>query len=437
MKSPNRLGESSNLEATDESCESSGDYSSHAEMQPSKGVSCEHSKNIGIKKTDRYSKGKTAVKNKKPVDSDIESTDLISSESSEDESSNWGVQTVNMCNDKRVWDKKDCCFFCGKLDFKIARHWSIWHKDELLVKKVENLPKLTKERTQKIAELRNKGNLKHNLNVWATGKGQIVPRKRPSYNENSSHYLPCEFCSGSFTRKWLSMHQKKCSKKHGREMQRRVQSAAKMMIPEVAAKQQISESLRIKVLSRMISDEISLEVKKDSDILIYGSRLLRNHPEEHQALLVSQKMRDMAKLVIAARERDSSITGIRQCIDNAKFDTVVASVRAVAGYSSQLESYEVPSYARNIGFEIDKVIAQLCSEALKSSDNSLADKVKSFKDIKLASWSHEVTNVAHHTLKKRKRNRPNLIPVAEDLKKLSNYLKSYGVLVKRHCGKDQ
>ncbi|PIK36020.1 hypothetical protein BSL78_27154 [Apostichopus japonicus] len=178
---------------------------------------------------------------------------------------------------------------------------------------------------------------------------------------------------------------KKCSKKHGREMQRRVQSAAKMMIPEVAAKQQISESLRIKVLSRMISDEISLEVKKDSDILIYGSRLLRNHPEEHQALLVSQKMRDMAKLVIAARERDSSITGIRQCIDNAKFDTVVASVRAVAGYSSQLESYEVPSYARNIGFEIDKVIAQLCSEALKSSDNSLADKVKTSR---ISSWHH-------------------------------------------------
>lgn len=128
------------------------------------------------------------------------------------------------------------------------------------MKEIENLPKFSKPRTERIASLRNKGNLKHNLTVWQTGAGKIVPRKRPCYEEDASDYLPCEFCSGSFKREWLSLHQKKCGERHGRDRQRRVQSAAKMMIPENVSSG-VSDALRAKVLTRMQSDETTADVK--------------------------------------------------------------------------------------------------------------------------------------------------------------------------------
>lgn len=154
------------------------------------------------------------------------------------------------------------------------------------------------------------------------------------------------------------MHQKKCGDRHGKEKQRRVQSTAKMMMYENISTG-VTDALKVKVLSRMLSDEISSAVRRDSDILAYGSRLIRSYPEEHQALMVSQKMHDLAELVKAVHDKDPSVVGIRQCIDPNKYDSVVDAVRTVAGYSEETESYQTHSYARNIGFELDKVIAQL------------------------------------------------------------------------------
>ncbi|XP_033116898.1 uncharacterized protein LOC117116888 [Anneissia japonica] len=322
---------------------------------------------------------------------------------------------------KRLWTNKDYCFFCGKADFKVARHWSIWHKQERMVIEVEALPKSSRARREKIAFLRNKGNLKHNFTVWETGEGKIVPRKRPSNDDEASEYLPCEFCDGSFKKVWLPKHQKTCVQRCGRERQQRVQSPAKMMIPE-RNPQTVSDSLRTKVLSRMQSDSITAVVTRDDDILAYGTQMLRSHPEEHHALIISQKMRDLAKLVSAASLKDPAIIGIRDCIDPQKFDTVVAAVKDVAGYSSQSNSYRIPSYARNIGFEINKVASQIEAEAMISNNKQLDETVKNFKEVKLSEWRNTVTVLAHHSLQSSRRNRPNLLPLAEDLKNLANYL---------------
>lgn len=75
-----------------------------------------------------------------------------------------------------------------------------------------------------------------------------MTRKRPRYEQDASEYLPCEFCSDAFKRKWLSLPQTKCAEIHGRERQRRVQSTAKIMIPESSNSEEISEILRVRVL---------------------------------------------------------------------------------------------------------------------------------------------------------------------------------------------
>lgn len=87
-----------------------------------------------------------------------------------------GRETVNECGTEEI-----TAFFCDKQELKIARHWFTWHKDERLVREIEDLPKCSKPRTKKIASFRNEGNLKHNLIVWDTGVGKVVPIKRPFF----------------------------------------------------------------------------------------------------------------------------------------------------------------------------------------------------------------------------------------------------------------
>ena len=73
---------------------------------------------------------------------------------------------------------------------------------------------------------------------------------------------------------------------------KQVQSEAKMMIPDKST----DAELRTKVLSRMNVDNVTGEVRRDQDILTFGSRLLRSHNLPHQELTISQNMRDLEKL---------------------------------------------------------------------------------------------------------------------------------------------
>lgn len=69
-------------------------------------------------------------------------------------------------------------------------------------------------------------------------------------------------------------------------------------------------------------------------------------------------------------------------------------------------------------------------------DSMLAQNVIKFRDIKLASWSHDITCLAHQTLQKRKRNRPNLIPLADDIKKLTHHHKGHMETYEKNLKKD-
>ena len=83
----------------------------------------------------------------------------------------------------------DYCLYCQKGQTKLKRHCSIEHKDEDLVKKIDLLLK-SEGRTKSIEQLRNRGNLQHNHEVWASGAGEIVPRRRTTEDECDDIYLP-------------------------------------------------------------------------------------------------------------------------------------------------------------------------------------------------------------------------------------------------------
>ena len=166
--------------------------------------------------------------------------------------------------------------YCQKPQLKLFRHCETHHETEKYVQEILHLEKGTKIRKQKIAALRNEGNLRHNQKVWTSNVGVIVPRKRPTLSCDAIDYLPCEYCSGAFVRACLSMHQKSCSQLHGKKRSKRAQANAKMMIAFEA-----DDYLKEKVLSRMTVGKITSAVLRDPIILQFGSGLLRSHSQSH------------------------------------------------------------------------------------------------------------------------------------------------------------
>ncbi len=79
----------------------------------------------------------------------------------------------------RLYDKKHYCLYCSKPYSKMARHLESAHEDKGDVAKALSFPKGSKQRKKHLDFIRNRGNYAHNAAVMESGRGELVPFKRP------------------------------------------------------------------------------------------------------------------------------------------------------------------------------------------------------------------------------------------------------------------
>ena len=107
------------------------------------------------------------------------------------------------CDGRRAYDKKHYCVFCLKPFSKMARHLQYVHSSEREVAIACSFPKGSKQRKLHLDNLRHRGNFVHNASVIKTGKGELVPCKRPPKKAQGTDFMHCAYCQGLFTRKVL------------------------------------------------------------------------------------------------------------------------------------------------------------------------------------------------------------------------------------------
>ena len=83
------------------------------------------------------------------------------------------VQAHSNHSKTRVYDKSSSCFYCGKNIIKLSSHLLMVHRDETLIKEINNMPKGSNERKLALENLRLKGDFIHNMKVlkkkiWCT-----------------------------------------------------------------------------------------------------------------------------------------------------------------------------------------------------------------------------------------------------------------------------
>ncbi|KAJ8046141.1 hypothetical protein HOLleu_04717 [Holothuria leucospilota] len=185
-----------------------------------------------------------------------------------------------------------------------------------------------------------------------------------------------------------------------------------------------NEAFSQQVLGKMNNDNVGLTVRKDDLICKFGLKLFMKFAEPHQFQYCAQRMRQLGRLVMTMKGLfPGKISSLKDAIHPQNFCDVVEAVRQTAGFNPISKQYKTPSLALQIGFSLRAVAGILKGEALKTGDKSEQEAAECFDKLCGLEWSQEVSHNAIMTLEKRKFNKPQMLPLGEDVVKLSRHLR--------------
>ncbi|XP_043240083.1 uncharacterized protein LOC122390816 [Amphibalanus amphitrite] len=318
---------------------------------------------------------------------------------------------------RRRWDRRNICPYCDVPQAKFARHLQTRHKKELKVQEILSKEKGSSERRAAFKALKQEGNYSHNVAVrCGRKKGHIIPCNRTTRGKRrSAHdFLPCDLCKGFYNRKTLWRHKRACAATRGVDVSvRNIQASALDQLPSPPG-----ESHRLtKVFNTMRTDEVTLLCRSDPTIRAFGEKLLMRLGQElHQQRHISQKMRELGRLLIVLKKTQD--VPLRDFFCPAQFGVITEAVREVCCYGDR--SVAKPSLALKLGHSVKKCAEITLATALERGDNP--ESLEQFIRLHHLEWTDRVSRPALWTLKDGAWNKPCLIPIAEDIKKLQNCL---------------
>lgn len=342
---------------------------------------------------------------------------------SDDESGGMSVWKVNKTvHGKRIFHKKQHCFYCSKAVCKMARHLSQVHKNELDVAKAFSFTKGSKERRIYLDLLRNKGNRAHNNEVLRAGKGVLVPRRSTVANANVNDYMHCVNCQGLLNRKALWRHMSRC--KLAQKCSATKPGKAKIQAI-CAYMQEIPDGVERKLwkmICEMNQDEVTLAVRTDRCIIKFGEHLynkLGSDKSRHE--YIRQKMREVARLLCHARKA-GYLHGAQDFFTPANFNHVIQAVKDTCGFNEDDHVFKIPSLALKLGHSLKKMANIVECTALIAEDHHGVENVKKFKQVYDTKWNECVSACALKNLRESTWNKPELLPFTEDVKKMHLHL---------------
>lgn len=179
-----------------------------------------------------------------------------------------------------------------------------------------------------------------------------------------------------------------------------------------------------KTIASMKNDEFSILARNDPLIKQLGSVFLDKLGDKHSQL-VSQKMRELARLLKQLRETDENPSaGMSDFVKPDKFDVVVEAVKTLCNFHATDggQEVEIPSLALKIGYSLKKCVNIIRGRALRKKNKDLLEDADNFEKLLDAEWSYRISHHSLNTLCNRKYNKVDMLPLAADLEKLRKYI---------------
>nr|CAI5831886.1 unnamed protein product [Callosobruchus analis] len=223
--------------------------------------------------------------------------------------------------------------------------------------------------------------LKGSTNFEMYLKGAIRPKKQRTEDTNVEYY-PCIYCKELFSKKYLNRHAKICPVKNNSTTAYGESSQITLSQTAVACAlnpNDVISKLNIKeqVFDMMKGDEISFVAKKDLLIAHYGELYLKSQKRERKEYTCSNKMRELARLLITYRSFVN---------DNERADWVGISLKIISNELIHLILKRSPGFT--------------CESPEKSLE--WRKNVKNFKMLVETRWNSEISSVANKNLNEKR-----------------------------------
>ena len=337
----------------------------------------------------------------------------------------------------RVYDKRQSCLFCGRLQTKISSHLLNCHLDQPDVLEVNSVRILDDDshevRKEKAARrrvmfelLRNRGNYEHNLRAKDSGDIIVVRRPEEGAPIIAADYGPCPGCFGYYMISDLSKHMSyRCvGNPNGQRKSQATLRLESERLRRGAQCSKLSPELE-EVFNGMQDDAIRSIAKADELIRELGEewihktdRLTGRSTQRH---FVSQKMRECARLIELLRKVKPEYESfyMTDFIKPALLPTILECLN-----TSDPKAAFAPSTVLKIGEDLDAIASIKSTNAIMANDAISRQQADDFIYIKGKKWGTRVASKAHHALKVRRFNRVTELPTTADLDLLNQYIAS-------------
>ena len=359
------------------------------------------------------------------VDINSSTCDITADEkpcSSQDPNDDVVVGAFQKSDGKRVYNKRHYCVYCSKPYAKMARHLESIHNNKMDVAKALSFPKGSKERKRQLDYILKKGNYAHNATVMETGKGQLVPCKRPPKLAQGVEYMHCAYCQGLFSRKNLWRHIRICALKPATQTPKPGQNRVQALCTYTGPVPSHMSKLLWKVVSVMNPDPVTDIIKHDRVIMEVGQHLLsKGGATAKNEQCVREKMRELGRLVVSAR-KVTQLKKLEDFIDPKNYLQMIKAVKFTCGYESESNTFAIPSLATKLGNALVKVSKLLKAQGLIANNQELVKHATEFQDVHSEKWNALISATALRNLAEAKWNAPTLMPFTEDVQKLHQFL---------------
>lgn len=308
-----------------------------------------------------------------------------------------------------------------------SRHLFRKHGKEESVQKILEQPKGDRKRKVMIDLLRKQGNFS------IIGENIMRPVQRPTSKPiedvTPTDYFPCKYCKGLYKKKSLRRHALTCYFNNENSKKKNFASEGQTMLAFTESRQAFLKKLRLhsEVFNTMHADRISFNGKSDPIICQYAEDYLRKHKRPHIKNAVSNKLRELGRLLIPLQDI-YKLNSMIEVLKPEHFDKVVYASRIISGYDEALRTFRAPSLA----LHMRTILLAVCSAAKtlllkKSSVLPVQDyqgtlkNVKGFRELVDANWKFEMGSLALKDLNEKQSANPQKLPITQDIIAFRNY----------------
>lgn len=334
------------------------------------------------------------------------------------------VQHATRGTGKRAYklDKRQYCLFCGKGFLALPRHILSIHKNEkesvaLAMLRETNI----KEYIVECKRLQNIGNFKYNVQVLKSGGTNIVVAKRPSKLRKVSDFTPCPSCLGFYCKAEMWRHAKKCPSKPAFSDSKSLISRSKILLMS-ALEEKLSPCMKM-VQESMQDDNLKTIILKDTLLLQFGEVLVKKYGV-HKKNDINQRLRQLARVKEECK-KGASVHCFMDLLSGTHYDKVHEATDRLCGKFVSPDGrnfYKIPSLALRLGHLLRKLACVKQGFCLRTSDIDGYKQAETFLALMKNEWTDAVSTNALNTLRRRKDNTPENLPLTDDLLKVKNFI---------------